>query len=133
MPLLSVIPQQDDQGGLWATMMSLFVSCCSLIFAILMIAALWKIFSKAGEPGWAAIIPIYNMYINLKIVDRPWWWLLLMLIPFVNFVIGLIVIFDTAKAFGKSMLFGLGMLILPFIFYLILGFGDAKYQGPMHI
>ena len=101
-----------------------------LAFTILMIAAWWKIFTKAGQPGWACIIPIYNLYVWCKIVGRPWWWILLMLIPFVNLVILIILIIDLAKSFGKGVLFGIGLLLLPFIFFPILGFGSAQYQGP---
>jgi hypothetical protein len=101
-----------------------------LAFTILMIAAWWKIFSKAGQPGWAAIIPIYNWIVWCKIVGRPWWWILLLLIPFVNFIILIILIIDLAKSFGKGVGFGIGLLLLPFIFFLILGFGSAQYHGP---
>ena len=72
-----------------------------LAFTILMIAAWWKILTKAGQPGWACIIPIYNLYVWCKIVGRPWWWILLMLIPFVNFIILIILVIDLAKSFGK--------------------------------
>src|SRR5437588_224379 len=65
-----------------------------LVFVVLMIVSLWKIFTKAGQPGWASIIPIYNLYILLKICGRPGWWILLMLIPFVNFIIAIIVLID---------------------------------------
>ena len=102
-----------------------------LAFTILMIAAWWKIFTKAGQPGWACIIPIYNLYVWCKIVGRPWWWILLMLIPFVNFIILIILIIDLAKSFGKGGSgFGIGLLLLPIIFFPILGFGSAQYQGP---
>jgi hypothetical protein len=103
---------------------------CWFAFAILMIAAWWKIFSKAGQPGWAAIIPIYNWIVWCKIVGRPWWWILLLLIPFVNFIILIILIIDLAKSFGKGVGFGIGLLLLPIIFFPILGFGSAQYQGP---
>jgi Family of unknown function (DUF5684) len=101
-----------------------------LVFAVLMIAALWKVFSKAGHPGWASIIPIYNLYIWCKIVGRPWWWILLMLIPLVNFIVGIILCIDMAKSFGKGAGFGIGLALLGVIFLPILGFGSAQYQGP---
>jgi uncharacterized protein DUF5684 len=101
-----------------------------LAFTILMIAAWWKIFTKAGQPGWACIIPIYNLYVWCKIVGRPWWWILLMLIPFVNFIILIILIIDLAKSFGKGVGFGIGLIVLGVIFFPILGFGSAQYQGP---
>lgn len=97
---------------------------------IVMIIAYWKIFTKAGEEGWKSIIPIYNIIVLLKIVGRPWWWLLLMLIPFVNFVILIIVMNDLSKSFGHGLGFTLGLIFLSFIFYLILGFGGSKYVGP---
>ena len=103
-----------------------------IYFAVLIvgIVALWKVFQKAGEPGWAAIIPIYNMYVLLKIAGRPGWWLLLLLVPFVNLIVYVVLSLDIAKNFGKSQLFGIvGLWLFSFIGYLILGFGDAKYVG----
>ncbi len=102
---------------------------CYFVIIILLIAAMWKVFSKAGQPGWAAIIPIYNIYVLCKVAGRPGWWLLLMLIPFVNIIIAIILNIDIAKNFGKGVGFGIGMIFLPFIFYPILGFGSAQYQG----
>jgi hypothetical protein len=101
-----------------------------LLVALLMIVAMWKVFTKAGQPGWASIIPIFNLYIWCKIVGRPWWWILLMLIPFVNFIIGIILCIDLAKSFGKGVGFGIGLVLLGIIFLPILGFGSAQYQGP---
>jgi hypothetical protein len=101
-----------------------------LVLVILAIAGVWKTFSKAGEPGWAAIIPIYNIYVMLKIAGRPAWWLVvILLIPLVNLIMLIIVAIDIAKAFGKGAGFGLGLALLGFIFFPILGFGDAQYQG----
>ena len=82
------------------------------VFTILIIAAWWKIFSKAGQPGWAAIIPIYNWIVWCKIVGRPWWWILLLLIPFVNLIILIILMIDLAKRFGKGVGFGIGLIFL---------------------
>ncbi len=100
-----------------------------LLIGLLLIVAMWKLFTKAGQPGWASIIPIYNLYIWCKIVGRPWWWILLMLIPFVNFIILIILCIDTAKSFGKGAGFGIGLALLGVIFWPILGFGGAQYQG----
>jgi hypothetical protein len=94
-----------------------------------MIAAMWKVFSKAGQPGWAVIIPIYNIYIMCKVAGRPGWWVLLMFIPLVNLIIAIILNIDIAKNFGQGVGFGIGLIILPFIFLPILGFGSAQYQG----
>jgi len=101
-----------------------------LAFTILMIAACWKIFTNAGQPGWASIIPIYNWYVLCKIVGRPGWWVVLLLIPFVNFIVGIVLCIDLAKSFGKGVGFGIGLILLSVIFFPILGFGSAQYQGP---
>lgn len=101
-----------------------------LLFALLLIVAMWKVFTKAGQPGWASIIPIYNLYIWCKIVGRPWWWILLMLIPFVGIIVAIILCIDLAKSFGKGAGFGIGLALLGIIFWPILGFGSAQYQGP---
>ncbi len=101
-----------------------------IVLFVLLVVAFWKVFTKAGKPGWAAIIPIYNMYVLVKIAGRPGWWLLLFLIPFVNIVISLLIALDVAKAFGKSTIFGVfGLWLFSFIGYLILGFGKATYMG----
>ena len=100
-----------------------------LAMLLLLIAAWWRIFEKAGEPGWAAIVPIYNGLVALKIAGKTMWWILLLLIPVVGIVFGFIVIVSIAKRFGKGVGFALGMIFLFPIFYPILGFGSAKYQG----
>jgi hypothetical protein len=102
-----------------------------LAFAVLMLVSLWKVFTKANQPGWAAIVPFYNVYIMLKIVGRPGWWLALMFVPIANVVIFIIVAIDLAKAFGKSGGFAALLILLPFVGYLILSFGDARYVGPV--
>ncbi len=104
-----------------------------LAIIILIIAAVWKVYVKAGKPGWAAIVPIYNIIVLLEIVGRPLWWFLLFFVPLVNFIVAIIIYIDLAKSFGKSAGFGIGLLFLGFIFYPILGFGDAEYQGPQAV
>ncbi len=101
-----------------------------LAVAIFYIAAGWKVFVKAGEPGWGIFVPIYNLYLVCKIAGRPEWWLILFFIPFVNIVIGLILAMDIAKAFSKSSAFGIGLWLLGIIFVPILGFGSAQYTKP---
>jgi len=100
-----------------------------LAVVVVMIIGFWKVFVKAGKPGWAAIIPIYNIIVLLQIINKPLWWIILMIIPIVNFIIMILVSLEMAKVFGKSAGFGLGLCFLGFIFYPILGFGDAQYQG----
>ena len=95
---------------------------------VLVIAGFWQVFTKAGEAGWKSIIPIWNIIVLLRIVGRPLWWIILLLIPLVNIVISLIVCLDLAKRFGKGNGFGVGLWLLGFIFVPILGFGDATYQ-----
>ena len=102
-----------------------------VIWAVLILIGGWKMFEKAGQPGWAILIPIYNAYILLKIAGRPGWWLILYLIPLVNIIIGIVVAIDVAKAFGQSALFGFFLLFLLLgLGYLILGFGNYRYIGP---
>lgn len=101
-----------------------------LAIIIFMIASMWKIFTKAGKPGWAVLIPIYSTIVMLEIVGKPWWWLFLMLIPIVNFVFLIWMINLLSKSFGKDAGFTIGLLLLPVIFIPILGFGSAKYVGP---
>ncbi len=102
-------------------------------FIIFFIFVMWKIFVKAGKPGWGCIVPIYNIILQLEIADRPIWWIFLMFIPFVNIVISIIILIDIAKAFGKGTGFGLGMLFLPFIFFPILAFDSSEYQETTYI
>ena len=111
-------------GGMAAGLIIIY-----LIIGLLMIISMWKIFAKAGKPGWAAIIPIYNIIVLLEIVDKPLWWIILILIPFVNIIISIILNLELAKKFGQSSGFAVGLILLPIIFYPILGFGGAKYSG----
>jgi hypothetical protein len=102
-----------------------------LAIAVIVIAGGWKVFEKAGQPGWAIVVPIYNLYVFLKIAGRPGWWLILYCIPLVNVIIAIVVAIDIAKAFGQSAAFGFFLLfLLCGIGYLVLGFGDYQYQGP---
>lgn len=117
-------------GGAIAAMSGMFL-LVTLAIAVVFIIGFWKTFAKAGQPGWASIIPIYNVYVLLKIAGRPGWWLLLCLIPVVNFAIAIVVAIDVAKSFGQSALFGVLLLfLLSGIGYLILGFGNYRYVGP---
>ena len=101
-----------------------------LAIIIAFLAGMWKMFEKAGKPGWAAIIPIYNLVVLVEITGRPIWWAVLLLIPCVQLIFFLIVSIDLAKSFGKSELFGIGIWLLGFIFIPILGFGSDRYVGP---
>jgi hypothetical protein len=101
-----------------------------LAIIVVILAGFWKMFEKAGQPGWGAIVPFYNLYLMCKIAGRPGWWLILLLIPYVNFIFMIIVMLDIAKSFGKGIAFAVGMILLGAIFIPILGFGSAEYEGP---
>jgi hypothetical protein len=118
-------------GGAAAVTVSVIILLIYLAVIVLMIASSWKVFTKAGKPGWASIVPIYNTIVQLEIIGRPIWWLILLLIPFVNIIFLIIVTFDLAKVFGKDMVFGLLLLFVPIIGYPMLAFGNATYQGPI--
>jgi hypothetical protein len=97
----------------------------------LLLASNWAIFTKAGKPGWASIIPIYGIIVLLEIIGKPWWWFLLMLIPFVNIIFLIWSINLLSKSFGKSEGFTVGLILLSIVFLPILAFGDAGYKGPV--
>ncbi len=116
-----------EQGGGSNTVVSIIY----LLIAIAALAGMWKVFVKAGKPGWAAIIPIYNFIVLLQIVGKPIWWIVLLLIPIVNIVILVIISMDLAVCFGKSKGWGVGLLFFfGFVGYPLLGFGDATYSAP---
>ncbi|MDA3786720.1 MAG: DUF5684 domain-containing protein [Deltaproteobacteria bacterium] len=100
-----------------------------LAMTLVMMAATWKIFEKAGQPGWAALIPFYNIYIMLVIAGKPGWWLLLLLIPLVNIIFGVLTTISLARKFGKDAFFGVGLALLGIVFFPILAWGDARYRG----
>jgi hypothetical protein len=93
------------------------------------IATFWKLYEKAGEAGWKSLIPIYNTIVFLRICGKPWWWLVLLLIPFLNIIIALLLSLALAQKFGKSQLFGIGLFFFGFICYPVLAFGSAEYEG----
>ncbi len=123
---LSYYRRAYGQRMLEAMMPMLIVS---LIVGIIAVIAIWRVFQKAGQPGWAAIVPIYNLYTLFKITWGNGWFFLLMLIPLVNFVIVILTMLKLAKAFGKGGGFAAGLIFLSFIFMLILAFGDSRYYG----
>jgi len=125
----------ESAGALFAVLMLFLVP--ALVIAVFTIIGMWRVFKKAGKPGWAVIVPIYNIIVLLEIVGRPTWWVFLYflsLIPFIGWigslVVGIIVTNDLAKSFGKDVGYTLMLLFVPFVGYMILGFGEAKYKGP---
>jgi len=115
-------------AGLFAAV-AIFV-IFGLAIALIVIVAEWFVYSKAGKPGWAVLIPIYNIIVLLDIIGKPWWWIFLFMIPFVNIIFAIIMMHQLSLSFGKDAGFTVGLVILPFIFVPILGFGSAKYLGP---
>ena len=134
MTIVPTLLLQNNTNGLVAGGILAFTSILFVVFlavAVVFLVGMWKVFVKAGQPGWAVLIPIYNGYILVKIAGRPGWWLLLFLIPLVNLVVAAIVAIDLAKAFGQSAAFGVVLLfLLGGIGYLVLGFGNYRYLGP---
>lgn len=103
-----------------------------LIVAVVMVVATWKLFTKAGRPGWASIVPIYNTIVMLDIIGRPWWLIILLLIPFVNIYVSIIMALDVAKAYGKDVVFGILNMFVPYVSYPILAFDrSVKYVGQV--
>ena len=120
----------SDSASVALAGFSLVYSLIMLALCVLMIAAWWKIFVKAGKPGWGAIIPLYNTYCMFQISFGNGWLFLLCLVPCVNIVMMIIMYVKLAQAFGKGGGFAVGLIFLPVIFLPMLGFGDADYVGP---
>ena len=116
-----------DNAGIMAAM-GVFMFIYGAIL-LLIIISMWKIFTKAGRPGWAAIIPIYNCIVWLDIIGKPAWWIILLLIPFVNIVILIMITHQLSLAFGQGIGTTLLLIFLPFIGYPMLAFGSAQYTG----
>jgi len=125
----SVLLQQDGAGAAVAGVFALVMLLISLLIAVATIAGMWKTFAKADNPGWAAIIPIYNVYVMIQIGDNEWWWLLLLLVPIVNIYAQYKIFKGVSEAFGEGLGITLGLFFLPFVFFPILGFGEFEYQG----
>lgn len=118
-----------NNGGLMAAMGAFAFIYIAIL--VLMVISMWKIFTKAGKPGWAAIIPIYNLVVLLEVVGKPVWWIILFLIPIVNIVIAIMVTHQLSLAFGQGIGTTLLLIFLPFIGYPMLAFGSAQYTRPI--
>lgn len=106
------------------------VTIIGLIIVVVLLIALWKIYEKGGEKGWKALIPFYNVYIEFKLFWGNGWMFLLTLIPIVNVVVQIMLLHKMSKAFGHGIGFTLGLMFLPYIFLVILGFNGDEYLGP---
>ena len=119
---------------MYAAVVGLAIAVVVLVIAIpvvLLVIPTWRVYTKAGEPGWSSIVPLFSQYTLCTSVGRPVWWLILLLIPYVNFVFWLIFAMDLARVFSRSKGFGIGLWLLPFIFLPILGYGQAVYTAPV--
>jgi len=122
---------QDGDGGILVTIFALCGIVVGLLLILAAVTGLWKMFEKAGEAGWKAIIPIYNIWVLMEIIGRPGWWLILCFIPVVATIIWIIVCLDLAKSFDHGVGFAIGLIIFPFIFFVLLGWGESQYQGAL--
>lgn len=128
--LTQLLAQSNSGGAAAAGAGAAIVLVFYLAIIILFIAGMWKVFSKAGQPGFLAIIPIVNIFFLTKIVGRPAWFIILFFVPIVSLVASIIVMSDLSKSFGRGIGTTLGLIFLGPIFFCILGFGSAEYQGP---
>jgi uncharacterized protein DUF5684 len=108
--------------------MSPSVAAGWVIAVVIIIAAMWRVFIKAGKPGWAAIVPVYNLIVLLQVAGKPVWWVLLLFIPLVNIIVFIVMYAGVARNFGKGIGFTLGLIFLAFIFFPILAWGSAEYS-----
>jgi uncharacterized membrane protein YhaH (DUF805 family) len=119
------LAQSANDGS---TGVGLLGSLVYLIVVIFILAATWRVFEKAGKPGWASIVPFYNIIVMLEIAERPVWWLFMFFIPIVNFVFLCMMYHQISRRFGHDTGFTVGLILLSPIFIAILGFGQDKYQ-----
>lgn len=110
----------------WTAVALLVAGFIGLI--IFEVAAVWKIYTKAGQSGWSSLIPIYSMIILCRMAKRPEWWVLLLFVPFVSLVVVVLLYIDLARSFGKDIGFAILMIFFPFVMFPILGYGSAQYR-----
>ena len=106
------------------------MSFIGFVLAVAALAGAWQVFVKAGREGWEAIVPVYNIYVLTVITGQRWWLLIFCLIPVVNLIAVGFLCWKLAERFGQIWPFAIGLLLMPFVFYPLLGFGDAKYTPP---
>ena len=124
-PVFAQLAAEDAARQVTGAMSSTFMLVMFAIIA-LMIAAMWQVYERAGEPGWAVLIPIFNIYVLCKVARMSPWWMLTLIIPVVNIIFAFASSFGVAKRFGKGAGYGLGLTLLPFIFWPMLAWGDAE-------
>jgi len=109
--------------------MDTIISLIPLLLMLVALAGLWKAFVKSGAPGWACIVPFYNLWIMVKMAGKPPLWFILCFIPIVGIIIAILLSIAIAERFGKGAGFGVGLALLGFIFWPMLGFGSAEWQA----
>jgi hypothetical protein len=117
-----------DDSGVFGALFGGAFCIVWLLVIVATIAGCWKTFEKAGKPGWAAIVPIYNVLMLAEIAGKPAWWGLLLYVPCAGIIFAILLCIEVAKKFGKDALFGVLLALLSPIFFIVLGFGDAKYN-----
>lgn len=123
----SAMPQQG--AAMQNAGIPLYIPLMILVACILIIAAQWILFKRAGQAGWKCLIPFYNMYVLMEIAGKPGWWMFLLFIPLVGIAILLLAMLALAKKFRRSELFGVGLFLLPMFFFPVLAFGGSEYEG----
>ena len=108
-------------------LIGVFVFLTMIIISVIL--SMWSIFKKAGEPGWAAIVPFYSLFVLVRIVKRPLWWVILLLVPILNILVMFLIYSDLSAHFGKKPQFAVGIFFLPFIFLPIIAFDDSHYNN----
>ena len=126
--LLAAVQEPPTVEDVPAVNMTVLVIC--LVLVLVLLVAMWRVYDKAGVPGWTGIIPFVNYFFLAKAAGKPMWWGILCFVPIVNIVVWFILCIDLAKRFHKGTGFGIGLALLPIIFFPILGFGDAQ-AGPL--
>lgn len=110
------------------------INLLGLLYIVVIVVSMWKLYNKAGQPGWTSLIPIYNYVVLLRIINRPIWWIFMLLVPIVNVIFYAIMVIDLAKVFGKGTGFGVLLLIFPYITFPILAFSSsAEYSEPVYV
>ena len=127
------IPLYPQSAGDFATRqaaatVSTTTSLLILAFVLLVIISMWRVYERAGEPGWAVLIPFYNMYVLTKVAGLSGWWVVAMFIPLINIIALFVVSIGVARRFDRGAGFGVGLALLPMIFYPILAWGE---EGPV--
>lgn len=124
--------QSGANSSIAAAGIGILVLLAIFVIFALAIVAMWRLYEKAGKPGWASIVPFYNIFVMLEIVGRPtWWFAVILLVPIVQTVFSVIVAIDFAKSYGKGLWYGLGSLFFPFIIYPVMAWDkNVRYIGP---